>query len=163
MKLPRGKRALLTGVAVGLAAAGALAYTQLVGASSGPPPVPDPGAGQHGAMLALDSRVVNLAPNGAFHYAKVSITVELRPPTVDFYSLIGKPRADAEKIILDDASPSVPLLLDAEGTVISAADPTSLTTAQGRVQLKADLLNAMRAVMGERAILDLYFTDFVMQ
>lgn len=163
MKHPGGRKALVLGVLVGLAGAGALAYTQLAGASSGPPPVPDPAVGQHGAMLALDGRVVNLVPNGMFRYAKVSITVELRPPTADFYALVGKPRADAEKTILDNAAPSVPLLLDAEGTVISAADPTSMRTAQGRSQLKADLLTAMRGVMGQKVVLDIYFTDFVMQ
>ena len=57
----------------------------------------------------------------------------------------------------------MPLLLDALGTVVSAHDSASLTTPDGRSQLKSELLAAMRKVLGEREVIDIYFTDLVMQ
>jgi flagellar basal body-associated protein FliL len=163
VKLPGGKKALLLGIPLGLAVAGGLAFTQLSGASAGPPPVPNPTEGQHGVMLALEDRVVNLRTGGAYRYAKVAITVELRPELASFYGLVGKPRADAEKEAIAASSSTVPILIDAVGTVVSAGDPASLTTPEGRATLKRDLLAALRAVLGEREVLEIYFTDFVMQ
>jgi flagellar basal body-associated protein FliL len=165
MKLPKGRKALLLGIPLGLAVAGGLAFTQLSGgtASAGPPPVPNPTVGQHGVMLALESRVVNLRTGGSYRYAKVAVTVELRPVAADFYALTGKGRATAEKEAIADHDAALPLLTDAVGTVVSSADPAGLTTPEGRTTLKRGLLDAFRAVLGEREVLEVYFTDFVMQ
>ena len=165
MKLPKGRKALLLGIPLGLAVAGGLAFTQLSGgtASAGPPPVPDPTEGHHGVMLALESRVVNLRAGGSYRYAKVAVTVELRPADAAFYTLSGKGRATAEKDAIAEQDAALPLLTDAVGTVVSAADPAGLTTPEGRATLKRGLLDAFRAVLGEREVLEVYFTDFVMQ
>jgi flagellar basal body-associated protein FliL len=165
MKLPKGRKALLLGIPLGLAVAGGLAFTQLSGgtASAGPPPVPDPTAGQHGVMLALESRVVNLRSGATYHYAKVAVTVELRPAAAGYYALTGKGRAEAEKEAIAETDAALPLLTDAVGTVVSAADPAGLTTPEGRATLKRGLVDAFRAVLGEREVLEVYFTDFVMQ
>ena len=166
LPIPRGRRAILVlGVPLGLAAAGALAFTQL-SAGAPTPAVPDPGPGQHGPMLALDSRVINLADSttpGAFKYAKIALTIELRPQAASFYGLSSDARAKEETIETTDVSDDVPLLLDALGTVVSSHTSDSLTTPDGRASLKTELLAAMRKVMGERAVLDVYLTDFVMQ
>ena len=163
MKLPGGKKALLLGVPLGLAVAGGLAFTQLSGASTGPPLVPDPAEGQHGVMIALESRVVNLQSGGSYRYAKVAITVELRPESAGFYGLAGEALEEADKEAIAANAPKVPILIDAVGTVVSSADPAGLTTPEGRAKLKLDLLEALRAVLGEREVLNIYFTDLVMQ
>ncbi len=166
LPIPRGRRAILIlGVPLGLAAAGAFVFVQMSSASV-PAAVPDPGPGQHGPMLALESRVINLAGGGevgAFKYAKVAVTVELRPADAGFYSLASADRAKEEKKETDEVAQDVPLLLDALGRVVSAHDSTSLTTPDGRAALKEELLAEMRKVMGEDKVLDIYFTDFVMQ
>ena len=163
MKLPAGRKALLLGIPVGLAVAGGMAFMQLSGPSSPPPAVPDPVAGQHGVMLALEDRVVNLRTGGPYRYAKVAITVELRPESAGFYALDSKSRATAEATAVAADSAAMPLLIDSVGTIVASADPAGLTTPEGRTALKADLLVAVRAVLGPDEVLDLYFTDFVMQ
>jgi flagellar basal body-associated protein FliL len=107
--------------------------------------------------------VVNLRSGGAYHYAKVALTVELRPAGADFYTLAAKARATAEKDAIADEAAALPLLTDAVGTVVSGADPATLTTPEGRATLKRGLLDAFRTVLGEREVLEVYFTDFVMQ
>ncbi len=167
LPIPHGRRAILVlGVPLGLAAAGALAFTQLSAGSAPPPPVPDPGPGQTGPMLALDSRVINLAASttpGAFKYAKIALTIELRPDSASFYTLSSDARAKEETAETAKDADDVPLLLDALGTVVSSHDSDSLTSPDGRAALKTELLAAMRKVMGESAVIDVYFTDFVMQ
>ncbi len=163
MKLPAGRKALLLGVPVGLAVAGGLAFMQLSGSGAPPPTVPDPAPGQHGVMLALEDRVINLRTGGPYRYAKVAITVELRPEAAGFYTLDAKARAAAEAGVVAADAAAVPLLIDSVGTIVASADPTGLTTPEGRTTLKADLLGSIRTVLGEDEVLDLYFTDFVMQ
>jgi flagellar basal body-associated protein FliL len=166
LPIPHGRRAiLLLGIPLGLAAAGAFVFMQMSG-SKVTPPVPDPAAGEHGPMLALDSRVINLAQGttaGAFKYAKVALTIELRPESASFYSLAPDARAKEETVETTKVSDDVPLLLDALGTVVSSHDSATLTTSDGRAALKTELLAAMRKILGDQAVLDVYFTDFVMQ
>lgn len=166
LPIPKGRRAILVlGLPLGLAAAGGFAFMQMSASPKAPPAIPDPSPGQVGPMLALDDRVINLTTTsaGAFKYAKVGLTVELRPAAASFYELHGTERTKAEKTELDKHTEAVPLLLDALGSVVSAHDSSTLTTPDGRSKLKSELLVAMRKVLGEDEVLDIYFTDFVMQ
>ena len=156
------KSMLLLGLPLGLAGAAALAVFQLSSAAPASE-VPDPVAGQHGPMVALEERVVNLRPGGSYRYAKIGITVELRPSSAEFYGLTGEARAEAEKEALATHESAVPLLLDALGSVVSGKSSNELNAQNGRVELKKELLTAMRRAVGEHEVLDIYFTDLVMQ
>jgi flagellar basal body-associated protein FliL len=166
LPIPHGRRAILVlGVPLGLAAAGAFVFVQM-SASAVVPPVPDPGPGERGPMLALESRVINLAnstQSGAFKYAKVAVTIELRPDDASFYKLDPEARAKQEKTETDAVSEDVPALLDALGSVVSSHDSATLNSIDGRANLKAELLEATRKVLGDKKVIDIYFTDFVMQ
>jgi flagellar FliL protein len=160
----RGRRTIIAlGLPVGLALAGGLAYMQLASASTPPPETPDPGPGQHGPMLALTERVINLAPGGAFRYVKVGVTIELRPESADFYALTGEARAVVEEELAKSEEGVVPLLLDQLGQAVAAKTSDSLAAPDGRAVLKDELLAGFRHVLGEEKVLAVYFTDFVMQ
>jgi flagellar basal body-associated protein FliL len=142
---------------------GAAAYLMMPTASAVPIAVPDPGQGQHGPMLALEERVVNLQPGGSYRYAKVGLTVELRPASADFYTLGGEARAAAEKLAVADEASAIPLILDALGRAVSAHGSAELVAVDGRATLKGELLRAIRGVLGDDEVLNIYFTDLVMQ
>lgn len=163
MKLGGGRRMALLGLVAGVALSGGLIFLKVSSGPEAPVVVPEPSAGQHGVMLSLDDRVINLRTGGAFKYAKIGLTVELRPENASFYSLAGKERSTVEKEILAEQQANVPLLIDALGTAVSAADPVALLTPEGRVALKEKLLHTFRDLLGEEEVLDIYFTDFVMQ
>jgi flagellar basal body-associated protein FliL len=166
LPIPRGRRAILVlGVPLGLAAAGAFVFVQMSSASV-PVPVRDPGDGEHGPMIALESRVINLTTGtqvGAFKYAKIAVTVELRPADASFYALDSAARAKEEKKETDEVAKDVPLMLDAVGRVVSSHDSATLTTPEGRATLKSELLAEMKKILGDRKVIDVYLTDFVMQ
>jgi flagellar basal body-associated protein FliL len=166
LPIPKGKRAILVlGMPLGLAAAGAFVFMQMSAASTPPAPVPDPGTGQLGPILALDDRVINLATDDvtSYKYAKVGISIEIRPSTESFYDLHGTERTTAEKTELEPYQDEVPRLLDALGAVVSAHDSATLTTPEGRAALKSELLDAFRKILGSDAVIDVFFTNFVMQ
>jgi flagellar basal body-associated protein FliL len=166
LPIPKGRRAILAiGLPLGLAAAGGFLFMQMSAAPKAPPAVPDPTQGQLGPMLALDSKVINLTSTtpGGYKYAKVAVTIELRPSSASFYDLHGTERTKQETIELAKHTEDVPLLIDAVGGVVSAHDSSTLTTPDGRAKLKSELLAAAKKVLGSDEVIDVFFTDFVMQ
>jgi hypothetical protein len=116
-------------------------------------------------MLALDDKVINLATTtpGGYKYAKIGVTIELRPTVASFYELHGTDRTKQETTELAAYTDAVPLLTDAVGTVVSSHDSATLTSADGRAKLKTELLAAVRKILGDDEVIDVFFTDFVMQ
>jgi flagellar basal body-associated protein FliL len=164
--IPKGRKLLFVlPIPVALAGAGVFMFMQMSAAPSAPPAIPDPVAGQLGPMLALESRVVNLSPGQAvsYKYAKVAVTIELRPAAASFYEMHGTERTKEEKVELANYDEAIPLLFDALGSVVSSHTPDSLVTPEGRAALKAELLEAIRKVLGETEVIDIFLTDFVMQ
>jgi Flagellar basal body-associated protein FliL len=129
-----------------------------------PTGVPDPGPGEFGPMLALDDAVVNLqVTSPADHtYVKIGVTVEVRPTDSGFYQLTGAQRTQAESAELARFSAVTPQLQSAVAAVVSSYNSSGLTSSSGRAELKARLLTAMRGILGQKAVLDIFFTDFVM-
>ena len=166
LPIPRGRRAILAlGVPLGLAAAGALVFTQMSAAGKTPAAIPNPGQGQFGPMLALDDKVINLSMTtpGGYKYAKIGVTIEVRPAAASFYQLHGTERTKQETTELASYTDAVPLLVDAVGTTVSSHDSATLTTIDGRATLKSELLVAAKKILGETEVIDVFFTDFVMQ
>jgi len=116
-------------------------------------------------MLALEDKVVNLSivTPGGYKYAKIGVTIEMRPSAASFYKLHGTERTKQETTELASYTDAVPLLIDAVGTTVSSHDSATLTTVDGRAKLKAELLVAARNILGETEVIDVFFTDFVMQ
>lgn len=180
MKLGK-KTIVLMGLPLGLGLAAGVVFLVVLrpgGATSG---VPDPAPGQHGVMVPLDTKVVNLAPGGDYKYAKVGVTLEMRPEDAGFYALKAEARTTAESLIVKEYAYALPLLDDAVGKVVASKTSTQLVNQGGRDALKAELIDAVRKVLDgtpapapaesaasappveATSVLDLYFTDLVMQ
>jgi flagellar basal body-associated protein FliL len=159
-----GKKTIaLLGVPLGLGVAAGLVYFFVLAGPSVPPEIPDPGEGEHGPMIALEERVVNLMTGGDYRYAKVGVTVELRPETADFYKLKGEARVTAEKELEKGFESVMPLMHDAVGRTVGAKSSGELGTPEGREALKQEIRTAMGEIFGEHEVLAVYFTDLVMQ
>ena len=165
LPIPHGRRAIIAlGVPLGLAAAGAFVFMSM-SASKVVPTIPNPTQGQFGPMLALDDKVINLSMTtpGAYKYAKVGVTIEVRPAAASFYDLHGTERTKQETTELASYTDAVPLLVDAVGSAVASHDSTTLTTTDGRAALKGELLIAAKKILGGDKVIDIFFTDFVMQ
>jgi flagellar FliL protein len=159
-----GKKTIaLLGVPLGLGVAAGLVYFFVLAGPSVPPEIPDPGEGEHGPMVALEERVVNLLKGGEFRYVKIGVTVEFRPETAEFYKLKGEPRVVAEQELEKEFESVMPLMHDAVGRTVGAKSANDLGTPEGREALKAEIHHAMGEIFGEHEVLNVYFTDLVMQ
>ena len=178
MKLGK-KTIVLMGLPLGLGVAAGVVFLVVLKPAGVAPGVPDPGPGQHGVMVPLDTKVVNLAPGGDFKYAKVGVTLEIRPEDPGFYALKSDARTAAEALVVKDYAYVLPLLDDAVGKVVASRTSTELVSQGGRDALKAELIDAVRKVLDgtpapvasgaspappeATSVLELYFTDLVMQ
>jgi len=101
--------------------------------------------GEHKSVLiALDPFVVNLIEHG--RYLKVTMQVEV---------------ADAmqQPVVTD----KVPNIRDAIITLLSSKSAESISGAEGKLQLKDELLLRANQAVGKDMFKNLYFTEFVMQ
>jgi flagellar basal body-associated protein FliL len=165
LPIPKGKRAILIlGLPLGLAAAGGFVFMQMTAAKA-PTTVPNPGVGEHGVMLPLTDTLINLSVDnaGSYKYAKIGVTIEIRPAAASFYKLSGADRTKQETTELAKYTEDLPILQDAVGAVVSSHDSSTLTSAAGRTALKTELLAAVRKILGQDEVLNIYFTNLVMQ
>jgi flagellar basal body-associated protein FliL len=104
-------------------------------AESGPPV---------GSTLTLETFVVNLNGGGARSYLRVGIALELsRPPSKE--------------------EMPVPLIRDTILSVLSTTRPEQLTQPDGKTQLKAAILQALKDRVPQLGVQDVYFTEFLVQ
>ncbi len=95
-------------------------------------------------LFALDPFVVNLSDRGRF--LKCSMQLEL-----------------VDKSFEEMAKEKTPHIRDAIITLISSKTADSITTAEGKFQLKDEILMRANASVGKDIFKNVYFTDFVMQ
>jgi flagellar FliL protein len=96
------------------------------------------------ALVPLDPFVVNLAEQGRF--LKVTMQLEL---------------ADATNQAL--ATEKVPQFRDAIITLISSKSAEALSSPEGKIQIKDELLLRLNQTAGKDIFKNIYFTEFVMQ
>lgn len=96
------------------------------------------------ALIPLDPFVVNLAEQGRF--LKVTMQLEL---------------SDAKNQPV--ATEKVPQFRDAIITLISSKSAESLSSPEGKIQLKDELLLRINQAAGKDLFKNIYFTEFVMQ
>jgi flagellar FliL protein len=139
---------LLVGVGVGayfLGAGGAAKQstaetspTQAKPAESGVAPV--------GPMLSLDDFIVNILDAEGTRYLKVSMTLELLTP--EGIKEIEERKAQVRDTIL---------------LYLGSKSFDEIRDLQGKLQLRADLIGKLNALLTKGKIKTIYFTDFVVQ
>jgi len=96
------------------------------------------------ALIALDAFVLNLAEQGRF--LKVTLQLEL---------------SDAANQAL--VTEKTPQLRDAIITLMSSKSAEAVSSPEGKMQLKDELLVRSNQAIGKDIVKNLYFTEFVMQ
>jgi flagellar protein FliL len=96
------------------------------------------------ALVALDSFVLNLAEQGRF--LKVTMQFELQ-------------NATDQQLVTE----RIPQLRDAIITLVSSKSAESVSSPEGKLQLKDELLLRANQSVGKDVFKNLYFTEFVMQ
>lgn len=145
---------IILGVAIVLLGGGGFfAYTKFIV----PKPAIDGEAEEHiakvvekepiaGEMMMLEPFVVNLSDPAGKRYLKIIMGLELE---------------SAEVIVL--AEKAVPRLRDAAIMMLTSLTFEEVMTPEGKLQIRDELLERFNQILRPKKVLNLYFTEFVVQ
>jgi len=118
---------------------------------------------EDGVTYTVGERVVNLADPGGFRYLKTEIVLEVIVADANPADLRGESLVAARDELALEMEPLEPQIHDVITLLLSSKSVDDVATPDGKSMLKAELLEALGEVIGEERLLDLYFTQFVIQ
>lgn len=107
-----------------------------------------------GAVVSVDTFIVNLADPGGNRYLRVTMDLELA----------GKP-ADKSggKTAGDELAKRMPQIRDAILMILSTKRYVDISTPEGKTALREEILNAANGLLASSQISRIYFKEFVIQ
>jgi len=103
-------------------------------------------ANQVGPMVNIDSFIVNISDDQESRYLKATITIEV----------------DGEEASME-VNQRMPQIKDAILLLIGNKTFHELSDLQGKIQLRAELINKINSILLKGKVKRIYFTDFVVQ
>ncbi|MCL4294720.1 MAG: flagellar basal body-associated FliL family protein [Anaerolineae bacterium] len=126
-----------------------------------------------GVMYQLEPKVVNLAEPGGLRYLQAGIVLEFHPTVKEYYQarMSGETApahgSGSEDSALDPFQGAIdamrPVIDDIVTTVLSSKTFNEISTIEGKQVLKQELITKINAVLGYQGIVNIYFTEFVVQ
>jgi flagellar basal body-associated protein FliL len=116
-----------------------------------------------GPTLILPERVLNLADSNTGRYLKIAAAIEFKPEKDDWYKASDEERKKKEDEFRKVMASRLAIMQDAFIMHISSKRSTDLMTLEGKERLKSELLQRLKAVVKEPEVVNIYFTEFVMQ
>ena len=129
-----------------------------------------------GIMYKLDTKVVNLADPGGLRYLQTMIVLEFHPMLDTYYGAGNAEEGDhaaggdhgegAEATatgFLATIDARRPVVDDIVMTVLSSKTYNEIATVKGKVALKKELMDKLNEALGYEGIINIYFTEFVVQ
>ena len=123
-----------------------LGWVPLPGSSSVKKKEVVPPAATIGPMLKINPLVINLREEGARHYIKTAIVLEIRQPEW-----------------LEEVRSKVPLLTDLAILTLSDKRLKELQDAEAKENLKKELLLNINHALGSPKVAQIYFDEFLLQ
>jgi len=107
-----------------------------------------------GAVVSVDTFIVNLADPGGNRYLRVTMDLEL----------VGKPAdKSAGKTAGDELAKRMPQIRDAILMILSTKRYADISTPEGKTALREEILNAVNGLLASSQISRIYFKEFVIQ
>ena len=107
-----------------------------------------------GAVVSVDTFIVNLADPGGNRYLRVTMDLEL----------VGKPAdKSAHKTAGDELAKRMPQIRDAILMILSTKRYADISTTEGKTALREEIVNAANGLLASSQISRIYFKEFVIQ
>jgi len=131
-----------------------------------PTPTPHILPGQ-GVMIDTGAKIINLADPTGRRYIRINVVLEFRPealPETQSTKAKGESQpTDPNQSLKDDINQKLPLINDVIITLISTKTFDMLYTAEGKEQLRQDIMNGINARIPEHQVIAVYFSEFVVE
>ena len=128
--------------------------------SSGAEQVIEPG---QGIFIDTGAKIVNLADDGGKRFIRVNVVVEFAPHDLSYLTASEEAKTEYLNQFNTELNNQLPIINDIIITQISTKDFASIYTAEGKEQLRKDLIAILDEKLTEYTVLNVYFTEFVMQ
>jgi|WetSurMetagenome_2_1015567.scaffolds.fasta_scaffold212166_1 flagellar protein FliL len=109
-----------------------------------------------GAVVSMDTFIVNLADPGGNRYLRVTMDLELAGKAE-----AGK--AAAGKAAGDEVTKRMPQIRDAILMILPTKRYADISTTEGKTALREEILNAVNGLLASVEISRIYFKEFVIQ
>lgn len=126
-----------------------------------------------GVMYKLEPKVVNLAEPGGLRYLQAGIVLEFHPTVREYYQTRTPGEAASahgsggESAAADPFQEAVdamrPVIDDLVTTLLSSKTFNEISTIDGKQALKQELITKINAALGYQGVVNVYFTEFVVQ
>jgi flagellar FliL protein len=116
-----------------------------------------------GILYIPKERIVNLADTGSLRYVKIVVAMEIHDPGLKGKTPKGEEYKKYQEELGKELKPFAPLLDDQITSVVSTKTVSQLVTAEGKQRLKEELLDRFNHVLHEHKVLNVYFSEFVIQ
>jgi hypothetical protein len=128
-----------------------------------------------GVMYQLEPKVVNLAEPGGLRYLQAGIVLEFHPTVKEYYlaktsgegattshssEAAAATPADAFQAAIDSMRPVID---DIVTTDLSSKTFNEIATIEGKQALKQELIGKINAALGYQGVINIYFTEFIVQ
>jgi flagellar protein FliL len=136
---------------------------QVIVATSTPEP-PKPGDGE---MFNMSTKIINLADPTGRKYIRLTVVLEFMPPEVaaSTEKAAAKEGAavTAAPTFTDEVNARMPIMDDVVIKLLSTKSFEDLYTAEGKEQLRKELMSAIAESVPDFELVSIYFTEFVVQ
>lgn len=116
-----------------------------------------------GIMLDTGSKIVNLVDPTGRKYLRVSIVLEFAPTDLKYYTMAAEEKLAFKKTFEEELTVKMPIINDIIITMLSNQTFESVYTAQGKEELRRQLLEMVNKQLHEYRVIYVYFTEFVVQ
>lgn len=99
-----------------------------------------------GPIYKMDTLIVNLADQGGKRYLRITMELELSAPEV-----------------LEEIQTRMPQLRDTILMVLPSKQYSDISSTEGKIALRDELIAKMNAILKKGTIVTIYFTEFVVQ
>lgn len=114
-----------------------------------------------GMMYPMSERVVNLADPGGYRYLKIQVVLEFALPEAK--NLKGEAYKKKQDEFAKEMASRRPVMEDIVLTVLSSKNSAQISTGEGREKLREELKGRFERVSGEHQLLNVYFTQMIIQ
>lgn len=116
---------------------------------------------QPGMMYPFKERIVNLTDPGGIHFLKIELALEYDLP--DLKGAKAEAYKKRQEEFIKEMASRKPILDDVITTILAGKTWSSLLSAEGKENLREELKATLAEASGEHKLLNVYFTQFVIQ
>ncbi|MCL4559581.1 MAG: flagellar basal body-associated FliL family protein [Chloroflexi bacterium] len=127
-----------------------------------PTPQPDIRPGD-GIMVNSGTKIINLADPTGRKYIRVTVVIEFAPTNGNYTQMTPEEKAAYTTAFNAEITAKMPMIDDTIITLLSTKTFDELYTAQGKEDVRKDILDQVNVRLPEYRVISVYFTEFVVQ